>query len=167
MRVDVGVLAIVLAVVLPVIVVVLAVRAVRDAPRRAPLPVDPGDAAELDRIARELAREHHRAVAASLWVLLDTLHKRGVPLREVRPVPGIRGQGVLVFADGSAILARSPRPGDLGTVAVASLQERVLLTAAADTGSEFAIQLSWGADARQLAAVAVADGPVGDGPFSG
>ena len=159
MRVDVGLLALVLAVVLPAFVIALAVFVVKDAPRRTPLPVRPEDAAELDRIARDLAREHHRAVAGHLWLLLDTLLRRGVPLREVRPVPGIRGQGVLVFADGSAILARAPRPGDLGMVAVASLQERVLLTAAADTGSEFAIELSWGAMARRLSAVAVADGP--------
>ncbi len=120
-------------------------------------PIAVADAAELDALGRELLREHHERIAARLGRLVETIKSRRVPLTRVDPDPGIRGQGILVFADGSALLARSARPGDLGIVAVASLVERVLLTASADNGRQFTIRLTWGADGRDLEAVAVAD----------
>lgn len=124
--------------------------------RRKSLRLRPEDAAELEALGRGVLAEHHRQVAMRLQRVLETLRRRRVPLSRVQPVPGVRGQGILVFQDGTSIVARSTRPGDLGLVAVAALQGRVLLTAAEDNGSEVEIVLGWGSGgARALEAVAV------------
>jgi len=124
--------------------------------RRTPPPVDPADAQELDAVGRLLIAEHHDEVAAQLRRLLETLRRRRVPLVRVLGGDGIRGQGVLEFADGTRILARSIGRVDLGTVAVAVLQRRVLLQSWTDDGRGLAVELVWPGGARTVEAVAVA-----------
>jgi hypothetical protein len=123
--------------------------------RRPPL-VSPEDAAELDAVGRSLLVEHHDDVAAQLRRVLETLRRRRVPLTRVTAAGGIRGQGVLVFADGTRIVARSVSRPDLGTVAVAVLRHRVLLRSWSDDGRGLAVELVWSAGRRTVEAVAVA-----------
>ena len=55
---------------------------------------------------------------------LATICGRGTPLRRVLPSP-IAHVARLLFADGTVLLARAPRPGDLGALAVAATQGMV------------------------------------------
>ena len=81
--------------------------------RRPPLPVDPQDADELDRLGREVLLEEHLNRAAALVMALTRIHARRVPLAHVDPDPGIKGQGYLRFADSTTILARSSDTGEM------------------------------------------------------
>ena len=131
--------------------------------RRPPLPVDPQDADELDRLGREVLLEEHLNRAAALVMALTRIHARRVPLAHVDPDPGIKGQGYLRFADSTTILARSSDTGDLGMVASALLLGRVLVATWADDGTAVKINLAWASGSRTVQAVALADPSAVDG----
>ncbi len=52
---------------------------------------------------------------------LATICRRGTPLRRVLPSP-VAHVGRLLFADGTVLLGRAPRNGDLAVLSVAALQ---------------------------------------------
>lgn len=118
-------------------------RAVRDrsarprtgarAPQDALAPQDESDLArEFAAVEEELGATRQRLLARRL----EVLRTRQIPLRAVRPAPGPR-TGRLVFADGTVVIARARRPGELYVMAVQLHDHAVCLESftAADEGT--------------------------------
>lgn len=106
------------AAVLVLVVVLLVVQAVR---RRAPgqddLGVAPQDEADLARAFEAVDRETGPTREKLLASRLEVLRQRRVPARRVRQVPG-SDSARLAFADGTVLIVRSHKPGELYVMAV-------------------------------------------------
>lgn len=122
-----------------------------------PAGVGGADADELTALALSLLDEQHDLVGGRLVAAMERLGTRGVPLRRVRSDAGIRGQCVLEFGDGTALVVRPfARRDDLGAVAVASLRHRVLVSGWQDDPPSYRLGLAWQGGGRTLLAVGVA-----------
>lgn len=81
------------------------------------LDLAPEDVAALEAVAAEVEAEYGLTSPAVLCVHLGRLMRRSVPLRGLQDA-GASRMGGLQFADGTVVLVRGQRAGDLGRIAV-------------------------------------------------
>lgn len=74
--------------------------------------LDPADIAELAERFAAVDAEQARAHSFAIDMRLRVLARRRVPLRAVQPAP-TAGTARICFADGTVVLARAARPGEL------------------------------------------------------
>jgi len=96
--------------------------AVREALRHAAHPAPPVefDEAEIDALFVRAAQDFDGALTALMTARLRPVVLRRVPVKAVRPAPAPHTARVL-FADGTVVIARGHRPGDLGQLSVGVL----------------------------------------------
>lgn len=95
------------------------------ATQRSPVTVAAGravDEAEIDVLFAQTSHDFDAAMLALLTARLRPVVLRGVPVHAVRPAPAPRTARVL-FADGTVVIARGYRPGDLGQLSVGVLTQ--------------------------------------------
>lgn len=80
------------------------------------------DEAELEAIFDRATRDFDGAMLALLTARLRPVVLRGVPVKAVRPAPAPSTARVM-FADGTVVIARGYRPGDLGQLSVSVLTQ--------------------------------------------
>lgn len=99
------------------------------APARPAVGLDPG----LDEALSAVLDAHGSLVGDLLEQRLRGLVARQVPVRAIRPAPGVR-TGRVCFADGTVVLARSAQGSELAAVAMAMHRSSILLTGYARDG---------------------------------
>lgn len=154
--------ALVLALVL--ILGLMLARALRDRPGGPPSTArrgsgrdgpDPGltpeDTAELTREFAAAAEESSHALESLLDRRLWVLASRRVPLRAIRHAAGLPHSGRLVFADGTVLLARAQRPGELYRLALAVADGRSVTIDVWSHGPEgTALRCTWSRESADL-----------------
>ena len=98
-------------------------------PGRPAVGLDPG----LDEALTAVLDAHGSLVGDLLEQRLRGLMARQVPVRAIRPAPGVR-TGRVCFADGTVVLARSAQGKELAAVAMAMHRSSILLTGYARDG---------------------------------
>lgn len=135
----------VVAGVLAAVVAFLLARAAR---RRARMPapprqVDRHDEQDLDErfaaITAECLDEQGQLIAARVSAVV----RRGVPVRRVEPVAGLR-RSRLHFADGTSVLARGEAPGDVAVLARAVARSRVAPSSCRRAADGVHVHFAWG-----------------------
>jgi hypothetical protein len=111
------------------------------------------DVAELSAIGRQVAAEYGLSSPAVLSANLTRLMRRQVPVRafEVSD-PGVGG---LQFADGTVVLVRGSRAGDLGRIAAGLHFGPVHLDDFHSEAGQVTLDLSYGGHHDQLRALGV------------
>ncbi|MBP8921442.1 MAG: hypothetical protein KBG85_17195 [Micropruina sp.] len=141
-----------LLVALGVVLALLMLAAARRRPRRARLaaaqPVPAGfaltesDAAELQAVARSVELEMGTAPVQLLLIRIGNVARRRVPVRAVRPGP-VRGLARICFADGTTVQARGRHVGDLGSLAISAMSQRVLVSDFHADDRNVVVDLGW------------------------
>lgn len=93
---------------------------------------DPADIAELAERFAAVEAEQARAHSFAIGMRLRVLAHRRVPLRAVQPAPA-HGTARICFADGTVVIARAARPGELLNL-VCGVHRAATCLAAWDTG---------------------------------
>lgn len=105
--------------------------------------VDPLDEYDLDArfasIAAEGLDEQGELIAARVTPVV----RRGVPVRWVEPVPGLRASR-LHFADGTSVLARGEVAGDVAVLAQALQRHRVAAASCSRAQDGIHVHFVWG-----------------------
>jgi hypothetical protein len=109
----------------------------------------PDDEAELAREFAAVEHEHAHVLDALLNLRLRTVHSRRVPLRAIRAAPGPH-TGRLVFANGTVLLARARRPGELYTVALNLRNHAVCLDSWTREADGTVLHLRWADESAEL-----------------
>lgn len=91
---------------------------------RAHLPLAEADVAELTEIGRQVAAEYGASSPAVIRLTLARLVNRRVPVRAIR-AGGSQEVAALCFADGTVVMIRGFRSGDLGRLAVRALLQQL------------------------------------------
>jgi hypothetical protein len=91
-------------------------------------------------IAAECLDEQGQLIAARV----ATVVRRGVPVRWVEPVAGLRSSR-LHFADGTSVLARGEVPGDVAVLARAIGRSRVAPSSCRRAADGVHLHFAWGA----------------------
>lgn len=112
------------------------------------------DVAELTEIGRRVAAEHGQSSPTVITTNLARLMGRRVPVRAVRP-GAIRTLGVLCFADGTTVIVKGHRPGDLGRIAAGIYFGRVELAAFRPEGSGVTVEVRFGRRQESLSALGI------------
>lgn len=105
---------------------------------------------ELSAALEATAAEYDAEFSQRMAYTLDRLSRRGTP---VRGMEAFNDDGVVRvrFADGTTILVRGERPGELSAVAMAVVRSQpVLLTSLRETGSGVVAALRWPGPARPV-----------------
>ena len=112
------------------------------------------DEADLEAIFAQATRDFDGAMLALLTARLRPVVLRRVPVMAVRPAPAPSTARVL-FADGTVVIARGYRPGDLGQLSVGVLtQPSVCLVSYSREDHVTRLEFGLSQD-RRLCAVAV------------
>ncbi|GAA1903515.1 hypothetical protein [Lapillicoccus jejuensis] len=117
--------------------------------RRPGVGLDPG----LDEALTAVLDAHGSLVGDLLEQRLRGLVARQVPVRAIRPAPGVR-TGRVCFADGTVVLARSAQGGELAAIAMAMHRSSILLTGYARDGGVTRLDLR-GRTGQPMALLAV------------
>lgn len=121
----------------------------RRRPRRDELGLTPDDEAELTRGFAAAEHEDAHILETLLDRRLRTVQSRGVPLRAIRPAPG-EHTGRLVFANGTVLLARARRPGDLYIVALNIRAHAICLTSWSRAPDGIVLCFQWEGKSAEL-----------------
>lgn len=142
--------ALVLALVL--ILGLMLTRALRGSDQDTPdVGLTPEDTAELTREFAAVAEESSHALESLLDRRLWVLASRRVPVRAIRHAPGLPHTGRLVFADGTVLLARAQRPGELYRLALAVADGRSVTIDAWSHGPDgTALRCTWSQEGADL-----------------
>lgn len=136
-------LATVVALALPVAGVLLIGALLR---RRSALPPDlgmsPQDEAELVHAFQSVDRELGAAREKLLAARLEVLRRRQVPARGVRQVPGADAAR-LAFADGTVLIVRARKAGDLYVMAVSLVEHPVCVRDVRHEEGNTVVQMVW------------------------
>ena len=109
----------------------------------------PDDEAELAREFATVEHEEAHVLEALLDLRLRTVQSRRVPLRAIRAAPGPH-TGRLVFANGTVLLARARRPGELYTVALNLRDHAVCLDSWTHEPDGTVLQFRWDGESAEL-----------------
>lgn len=112
----------------------------------------PDDEAELARGFAAAEHDDSHILDALLDRRLRTVQSRRVPLRAVRPAPGVH-TGRLVFANGMVLLARARRPGELYLVALNVHAHAICLDSWSREPDGTVLRLTWNAETAELLAL--------------
>ena len=110
------------------------------------------DDAELARGFAAAEHDDSHILDALLDRRLRTVQSRRVPLRAVRPAPGVH-TGRLVFANGMVLLARARRPGELYLVALNVHAHAICLDSWSREPDGTVLRLTWTAETAELLAL--------------
>ena len=136
-------------------VALLLLLARRPGTRRSPsLGLDPADVRELDVLGERLVGEHRARTRQLVAARLQLVLGRGVPVQAVEPT-GVRGQGVLRFADSTSLLVAAHHPADLAVLSMHLLKHRVRLVGYVEREESTELDVSWGQGHLHLRAVGV------------
>ncbi|WP_256841966.1 hypothetical protein [Ornithinimicrobium cryptoxanthini] len=106
-------------------------------------------------LARGFAAAEHdgsHILEALLDRRLRTVQSRRVPLRAVRPAPGVH-TGRLVFANGMVLLARARRPSELYLVALNVRAHAICLDSWSHEPDGTVLRLTWNSETAELLAL--------------
>ena len=112
----------------------------------------PDDEAELARGFAAAEHDDSHILDALLDRRLRTVQSRRVPLRAVRPAPGVH-TGRLVFANGMVLLARARRPRELSLVALNVHAHAICLDSWSREPDGTVLRLTWNAETAELLAL--------------
>lgn len=111
-----------------------------------------GDEADLVEQFAAAQRDSAHTFETLLLRRLHTVLSRRVPLRAIRTAPG-RHTGRLVFGNGTVLLARARRPGDLYVLAMGMTQHSICLDSWRREPDGTVLHFRWDGGAAQLLAL--------------
>lgn len=104
--------------------------------------LSPQELTELEQGFARVEREESGILETLLAARLRVLVSRGVPLRAMRPAPGEHAAR-LVFANGTVLICRAERPGDLYALAIRVHREGARLASWGSGPDGTVLRFSW------------------------